>query len=116
MRFAMLREKSLEVDILLSAADKAPVEVRRAFTARVVRSISLKRPFDDLRYRPALATRELMGEIRRSGATNGKLWFRHAATPPLACKIESKLPAIKPSGPEDIPERRPLSRPDFEAA
>jgi hypothetical protein len=80
----MTGEKSVEVDIFLSATDQAPIEFRGAFIARVVRSISLKRPFNDLRYSPPLAARELMSEIARSGAANGKLWFGHVGIPRLA--------------------------------
>ncbi len=67
----MLGEKSIEVDIFLSTADQAPIEFRGVFLVGVVRPISLKRPFDDLRYGSPLATRELMREIARSGAANG---------------------------------------------
>jgi hypothetical protein len=80
----MLGEKSIEVDIFLPTADQPPIEFRGAFVACVVRSISLKRPFDDLRDGPPLATRELMGEITRSGAANGKLRFRYVGAPPPA--------------------------------
>jgi hypothetical protein len=111
MRFAMLGEKSLEVDILLSTADQAPIEFRGAFMACVIRPICLKRPFDDLRNGSPLATRKLMREIARSGATNGKLRFCHVGTTPLACKIESKLPVIKPSGPDDAAEARHAFQP-----
>jgi hypothetical protein len=84
MRLVMLGEKSVKVDIFLAIVDQPPIELRRTFMARVVRSISLKRPFDDLRYGPSLATREFMGEITRSRAANGKLWFRHVGTHPVA--------------------------------
>jgi NAD+ kinase len=115
MRPAMLGEKSIQVDIFLSTADQAPIEFRGAFMACVVRPISLKSPFDDLRYGSPLAARELMREITRSGAPNGKLRFRYVGIPRLAWKIGSKPPAIKPSrsGSADVHRRK---APDFEAA
>ena len=66
MRFAMLSEKSIEVDIVFAPTDQPPVELPGAFMACVVRSISLKRPFHDFRHGPPLATRDLMGESARS--------------------------------------------------
>jgi len=66
----MLDEKSIEVDIFLATADQPPIEFRGALMTCVVRPISLKRPLDNLRHGPALATGELMGEIARSGAAH----------------------------------------------
>jgi hypothetical protein len=68
--------------------------------------VKLKR-LSDCSYNPALAVRELAGEIARSGAADGKLWLRHDGTPSLV------LREFLPPGDHDKrqdPERRVRSR------
>jgi hypothetical protein len=72
----------IEVDVFLPIAGQPPIEIRGAFAARAARPLKLKRLFD-CSYNPALAERELAGEIARSGAANGKLWLRHEGTSSL---------------------------------
>ena len=75
----------IEVDVFPTIAGQPQIEIRGALAARAARPVKLKR-LSDCSYNPALAARELAGEIARSGAANGKLWLRHDGTPSLVLR------------------------------
>lgn len=74
---AVFADDSIKVDVGSEVSGKAPIECLCSLSACFPNFIGLQSTLDDVGDRPVFPPSQAVGEVARSGATNGQLRFSH---------------------------------------